>query len=131
MTRAVLFLAFALTGCTTASTTMLSENTAHIAAKDLNSGSRAEVRKKALLAAAQTAQARGYEYFGVVSLEERSSQEWIQRSGRIGLGGGGLAEPIPTRDLYADMTVCFLHASELPVDLDGIYRTSAILAEPK
>ncbi len=128
MTRAALLLAFALTGCTTASTTMLSENTAQVVAKDLNTGSRSEVRKKALLAAAQTAQARGYEYFGVVSFEEKSRQDWIQKSGRLGLGGGGLAEPIPSRDLWADMTVRFLHANELPNDRNGIYRASNILA---
>jgi hypothetical protein len=133
MSRTVLSLALALAlaGCTTASTTMLSQNTALIEAKDLNTGSRSEVRKKALLTAAQTAQAQGYEYFGVVSLEERSSQGWITTSGRMGLGGGGLAPAIPTRDLYADMTVRFLHASELPADRDGIYQTSALLAEPK
>lgn len=131
MTRTVLLLALALGGCTTASTTMLSENTALIAAKDLNTGSRSEVRKKALLTAAQTAQAHGYEYFGVISLEERSSQEWIATSGRMGLGGGGLAPPIPTRNLYADMSVRFLRASELPADRNGIYQASAILAEPK
>ena len=129
MARAAPLFALALAGCTTASTTMLSENTAQVVAKDLNTGSRTEVRKKALLTAAQTAKARGYEYFGVVSFELKSRQEWIQKSGRMGLGGGGLAEPIPSRDLWADMTVRFLHAKELPTDSDGIYRASDILAQ--
>ena len=131
MIRAVLLLAFALAGCTTASTTMLNENTAQITAKDLSSGSRSAVRKKVLLTAAQTARARGFEYFGVVSLEEKSSQEWIRTSGRMGLGGGGLAQSIPSRDLEADMTVRFLHANELPADRNGIYQASAILAQQK
>jgi len=131
MIKAVLLFAFALAGCTTASTTMLSENTAKITAKDLNTGSRSAVRKRALLTAAQTAQARGFEYFEVVSLEEKSSQEWITTSGRMGLGGGGPAEPIPSRDLWADMSVRFLHASELPPNRDGIYRAYAILAQQK
>lgn len=131
MIRAVLLLAFALMGCTTASTTMLSENTAKITAKDLNTGSRSAVRKKALLTAAQTAQAQGFEYFGVVSLEEKSNQDWITTSGRMGLGGGGPAASIPSRDLWADMTVRFLHPNELPTDRDGVYRASAILAQQK
>jgi len=129
MTRAALLLALALAGCTTASTTMLSEDTAQIVAKDLNTGSRSEVRKKALLTAAQTAQARGYEYFGVVSLDEKSSQSFMStHSARSGPGG----EPgfgVQTRDLWADMSVRFLHPKDLPADRDGIYQVASVLAQ--
>ena len=131
MIRAVLLLAFALAGCTTASTTMLSENTAQITAKDLSTGSRSAVRKRALLTAAQTAQARNFEYFKVVSLEEKSRQDWITTSGRMGLGGGGPAPSIPSRDLWAEMSVRFLHANELPASREGIYQASTILAQQK
>ena len=128
MIRAALLLAFALAGCTTASTTMLNGNTAQIVAKDLSTGSRSEVRQKALLTAAQEARSRGYEYFGVVSLNEKSSQNWIEsHSARSGTGGEwGMG--IPTLNLSADMKVRFLRADELPEDRDGIYHVSSVLA---
>ena len=129
MIRAVLLSAIALSGCTTASTTMLSANSAQITAKDLSTGSRSAVRKRALLTAAQTAQAQGFEYFAVTSLEEKSSQDWFTTSGRMGMGGGGPPVSIPTRDLWADVSIRFLHAHELPADRDGIYQASAILAQ--
>ena len=129
MTRVAILLAFALTGCTTASTTMLSENTALINAQDLSTGSRAAVRQKALIAAARTAQARGYDYFGIVQLSEKSSQNWVEGGHSAQSGGNpGTAVSIPTLDLNADMKVRFLHANELPADRDGIYQASDILA---
>jgi hypothetical protein len=128
MARAILLLAFGLAGCTTASTTMLTENTAQIVAKDLSTGSRSEVRKKALLTAAQEARIRGYDYFGVVSLSEKSSQSWIDsHSARSGTGGEpGLGGP--SLDLSADMKVRFLRANELPENRDGIYHVPSVLA---
>ena len=128
MARAALLLAFALGGCTIASTTMLSEDRVQIVAKDLSTGSRSEVRKRALLTAAQEARVRGYEYFGVLSFDEKSSQTWVEsHSARSGTGGqSGLGGP--SLNLSADMTVRFLRASELPEDRDGIYHVSSVLA---
>lgn len=128
MIRAVFLSAIALSGCTTASTTMLTPNTAQITAEDLSTGSRSAVRNRALLTAAQTAHAQGFEYFAVTSLEEKSRQDWFTTSGQMGLGGGGPPVHIPSRDLWAEMSVRFLHANELPADRDGIYQASAILA---
>ena len=128
MTRAALSLAFALAGCTTASTTILSGDTAQIVAKDLSTGSPSMVRKKALLTAAEAAQVRGFEYFGVVSLEEHTRQSWMStHSARSGTGGYSGMD-IPSRDLSAGMIVRFLRPDELPADRNGIYRVSTVLA---
>lgn len=123
MTRlaVVALVGFCLAGCTTASTMMLSANTAQVSAKDLNTGSRFQVRKKALMTAALEAQARGYEYFGVVSLNERSTQDSLSTHSARSGPGGEMGMGVPIRDLYADVTVRFLHASDLPADRDGIY----------
>ena len=128
MARTVfLLLGLALAGCTTASTTMLNENTALISARDLSTDSRSAVRKKALVTAAQVAKAQGYDYFAIVSRHDTNKLDFQHlAAGPIGEQGAG-SYYIPVRDLGTDLTVRFLRQDELPADRDGIYEASALL----
>jgi hypothetical protein len=123
-------LLLSLSGCTYASTRMLSVDTALISASD-SEGSVNAVRHKALLTAARDARERGYEYFGVIGLKDgRQSQT------------GDLRGPILEHTMNApaagsssvgfsgaetEMTVHFLHANELPSDTAAVYKVSAVL----
>lgn len=127
MMRAAFLLFLALGGCTTASTTMLSDNSARIVANDLSTDSPRQVRARALRTAALAARAHGFDYFGVTGLDERIATDF---SPVTSARSGSPTEPglgISSRDLSAAMTVRFLRASELPANRDGIYRASDLL----
>ncbi len=133
MSRTILLLGLALTGCTTASTTMLSADSATISASDLSTGSPAAVRRKALVTAAQMAQARGYDYFAVVAVRDTSRGGMTHFRGAIpgpanGAIPGSIGQDLPTVDIGTDLTVRFLRADQLPVDRDGIYNAREIAA---
>lgn len=127
-----------LTGCTAASTHLVSANTAVINASD-SEGSTANVQRKALKTAALAARAHGYEYFGIVDRRDGMHASTNYMPGMIGAGcspqpcaGGGtvgLASDLKTmRGAETEITVRFLHANELPANRDGIYPVAAVLA---
>ena len=118
-----------LPACTTASTTMLTENTAVISARDMNLDSRKAIRDRALFTAAQAARARGYDYFGVVEIRDATTPNSVQARGQINANCSSCsAGSIQFRDLGEDVTVRFLRQDELPADRDGIYSASSVLA---
>lgn len=137
--------------CTTASTTMLNDNAALISAHDLGWGSASDVRKKVLVTAAQMAQARGYEYFAIVGAEDASKSGIVYLPGQSTTNTYGSAycsgywcsgnatsttsgtapHYVPYVQLGADVTVRFLHGSDLPEDKSGIYESAAILSSAK
>lgn len=132
MTKAIiLLLGVAVSGCTTASTRMLGEDTALISARDLSTDSPSAVRKKALVTAAKLARASGYDYFGVVSRNDAVKLNVGEMaSGPIGERGATFYG-IPVRDIGTDLTVRFLREDQLPGNRDGIYAASAILEEQR
>ena len=139
MTRPLCLLFMAsLAGCTAASTHLVSANTAIIKASD-SEGSAANVQRKAVKTAALAARARGYEYFGIVDSRTGIHASSNYMPGMIGIGcspqpcaGGGtvgVASDVGTMNGAAtELTVRFLHASELPTDRVGIYSVAAVLA---
>jgi hypothetical protein len=130
MSKAVsLSLLLSLSGCTYASTEMLSTDTALISASD-SEGSAKAVRSKALVTAARQARQRGYEYFAVVALKEgwQSNDQAMRDSIVSHTTSQHGSWDAPFRSATTDLTVRFLHASELPQNRAGIYETSAVLA---
>jgi hypothetical protein len=115
---------------------MLSENSAVITAEDLSTGSPKAVREKALAAAAEAARAQGFDYFGIVSIRDASTPGDVHFSGPIPTPScagrvcstGSTGFTVPTRGLGLELRVRFLNGDELPADMNGIYRASAILA---
>ena len=133
-----LLLFVSLAGCTAASTHVLSADTAVINASD-SEGSVANVQRKALKTAALAARARGYEYFGIVDSRKGMLVGSNYMPGMIGIGcspapcaGGGtigFAGDLKSMSGAAtQITVHFLHASELPTNRSGIYPVAAVLA---
>ncbi len=124
-----LLLLLSLSGCTYASTKTLSTDTALISASD-SEGSAKSVRDKALVTAARQASKRGYEYFAVVALNDGRQSNYESMRGSIvehtSSAHGGWGAPFSSAT--ADLTVRFLHPSELPQNRDGIYETSVVLA---
>ncbi len=128
-TRSIVLLGLALAGCTTASTRMVSDNVAVISASDLSTDSPKAVRKQALVSAAKLAQAKGYPYFAVVAVVDRSASRQDLMRGQIAAPGQQQnVDYVPTRDLTADLTVRFLRATELPANRDGVYDAAAVLS---
>lgn len=83
MSRAVVVIALLLSGCATAKTMMLTENTALISGKsfyDWNSAS--DVQRKILTTAALMAQERGFEYFEIVSSTDTTKQGLVAVPGQ-------------------------------------------------
>jgi hypothetical protein len=110
---------------------MVSENVAFISARDLSTGSPSAVRRKALVTAARTAKARGYDYFAIVAHQDITSPHAATvMTGPIGEHGAGSAT-LTSRDLSTDLTVRFLREHELPAERNGIYAISAVLSEER
>jgi hypothetical protein len=129
-TAGVLLL-FSLSGCTYASTTMLSPDTAVISASD-SEGSANAVRHKALVTAAREAKERGYEFFAIVAVNDGRTSKIENLRGAIlehttnAPAAGSWS--VTYSGAEADLTVHFLHARELPANRNGIYEASALLA---
>jgi len=71
----------AIAGCVSTSTAMLDERTAVISGRGSGYSSPAQVQQRVLLEAAQTAQARGFRYFAVISSTDQSTRGQIVTPG--------------------------------------------------
>lgn len=147
MTRAAVLIALLLSGCATAKTMMLTENTALISGKafyDWNSAS--DVQRKILLTAAQMAQERGFEYFEIVSSTDTTKHGLVAVPGQATTNTYGSAYCTgywcagqttsqtsgtpgfiaPYTQAGADVVVRFYHAADAP---RSSYSAATILSQ--
>ncbi len=146
--KAALAFSLLLAGCTTAKTMMLDDRTALISGRDMGWGDQGDVKRKVLFAAAQIAQSRGYEYFQVLSAEDRT------KSGYVAIPGQATANTYGTATCYgascsgtatthstgtpaylapytkagADVTIRLYHAGEIDPNAEHLYKAASILS---
>jgi hypothetical protein len=132
--RLLLFSLMALSGCVAVSTRMVGPDTAVITASN-NEASAAESRRSALAAAARMAREHGFEYFGVTAASEGGARSFAYLPTQIpDLSGAGVTPDgrvtadASRSEVRTELTVRFLHASDLPAGKDGIYSVSDLLA---
>lgn len=145
--RYVVLMALALAGCVTADTEMLDDRTAVISGRGTAFDNSAGVLKKILVSAAQTAQARGYEYFQVVSSQDATrvgvyvpptssttnlsghcTGNWCSGSANTTAWGGGM---VPMVKPGADVMIRLLRSGEVDPSAPGVFSVAAVLAEAK
>jgi hypothetical protein len=142
----ILMLAILLAGCTTAKTMMLDDRTAVISGRDSGWGDRADVKRKILVTAAQMAQARGFQLFQVVGVEDATKSGVVPIMGQSTTNTYGSATCYgysctgqatsnsygtpaylaPYTKLGADVTVRFYRTGEIEPG-PHIYSAAAIL----
>lgn len=143
MTRtAAVTIALLLAGCTTAKTMMLSENTALISGRDSGWGDAGSVQRRILTTAAELGQARGYEYFEIVSSTDTTKRGVVPVAGQSSTYGSAVCTPYycsgqsrttgtpgylaPYTQAGADVMVRFYRANEAP---STAYSVAAILSQ--
>lgn len=140
-----------LAACVSAETHMLDSRTAIISSRGTGLDSPADVATKVLQRAATEAQARGYPYFQIVGFQDMSRSGTYTTPGTARTNAYGQANcysytcygtasstttynPGQTFQTFApgaDVTVRFLHASEITKDMTGIWEAASVLAQQK
>jgi hypothetical protein len=124
-----------LSGCVAVSTRMVGTDTAVVSASN-NEASVAESRSAALAAAAKMARKLGYEYFGVTHASEGGAGSFTYLAAQVpDLSGasvnpqGRISADAVRSEVRTELTVRFLHPTDLPEKRDGIYSVSDFLVE--
>lgn len=145
----VALIALALSGCVTAKTQMLDDRTAIISGRGSGYSSAADVYKKVLVAAATTAQERGYSHFQITGTQDATTQgaavfrnptttnvagnalctgAWCSGTATANTYGGG-GTIIPVIRPGADIVIRLLNEGEFDPGAQGVFRAESVLAE--
>jgi len=117
-----------LSACTAVSVKWVGADTALISASD-DEASVPQAHSAALVAAAKLARQQGYEYFKVLRTRSSEATEWqYTPAGPIGSGNASSIDH-PISHAGQDLEVRFLHAHDLPSDMDGVVSVAAVLAD--